>query len=495
MNQKMNRLLDKMPPADIEAEKAVLGSCMLMPEVTDEVILILTKDDFYDDANGLIFEHLTTMWESGRRFDITILADRMRAAKDWEKIGGAAYLAGIMNAVATAAHAKYYAGIVRDKSMLRQLIIVGHESVQAGYDPGGRPASEVIETAEQQMFAVVESSIGATANVTTIQEVLCEAMHRLENRQEGTLAGVPTGYAGIDNLLGGLRPKELTVVGGRPGHGKTSLGLAIAHQAAQRGSTVMVVSLEMSGTELGERMLSSVARCNLYRMRNGMLSTEERQRLVQRSAELGESPLWLDDSPSRSMAQIGAMARRQKRRHGLDLLIIDYLQLVQPENGRDPRQEQVAKMSRRCKVMARELDVAVVILAQVNRTSGDIGRAPRLSELRESGAIEQDADVVLFVHRPAEYDSSKRPDNAHDAEEAEIHVAKHRNGPTGVVKVNWFRDFARFDDRADRDAEESPWEQTWGADDEPFGDPPPQAQRQHPGANTQTTGSRQGPLF
>lgn len=442
-------ILERKLPSDVENERALLGSILLNPTVLDDVALIVDPRDFYDPAHRTLYETMSGLHEAGQRVDVALISARLKSSNQWDAVGGASGLAEIARAVPNAAHARWYAGVIREKALLRGLIEASTAGLENAFDPNGRPAALIVEEAEARVFNVVERGVALGARVVPIADVLRDTLDRIEHRREGELAGTPTGIYGLDELLGGLRPRELTVLGGRPGQGKTALGMAVAASASATGP-VLFVSLEMSQTELSERLLSMRGRVNLYRMRNGRMNPEERARIIATAAQLSAQRLWLEDSPSRTAAQIAAIARRHSRRFGLSLLVVDYLQLVSPANPRDPRQEQVAQVSRRMKELARELNCAVMVLAQVNRSSEDQRRAPRLSELRESGAIEQDADVVLFVHRPAEYDPARRPASATDAEVADVIVAKHRNGPVGTVEVNWRREYALFENRDNR---------------------------------------------
>lgn len=474
MTTNRDGILDRQLPADVQNEMALLGSILLNPTVLDDVALIVDPRDFYDPANRVLYETMTGLHETGQRVDVALIANRLKSANQWETVGGATGLAAIAGAVPNAAHARWYAGVIREKALLRGLIEASHAGLETAFNPDGRPAALIVEEAEARVFRVVERGVALGARVVPIADVLRDTLDRIEHRRDGELAGAPTGIHGLDELLGGLRPRELTVLGGRPGQGKTALGMAIATAAAEAGP-VLFVSLEMSQTELSERLLSMRSRVNLYRMRNGRMNPDERARIVATAAELSAQRLWLEDSPTRTAAQIAAIARRHSRRFGLSLLVVDYLQLVSPANPRDPRQEQVAQVSRRMKELARELNAAVMVLAQVNRSSEDQRRAPRLSELRESGAIEQDADVVLFVHRPAEYDPARRPASATDAEVAEIIVGKHRNGPVGTVEVNWRREYALFENRDNRPGSEvDHWTERQN-DFEDWGQPTPPA--------------------
>lgn len=447
-------MLDRQPPWDSEAEHAALGSMLLDPQQIDEVALIIRPDEFFDETNRTICETIFEINESGKPLDIRLLVDRLKSTGKFDKVGGAAKLAKVSGSVPNAAHSRYYAKIVHDKAMQRWLINAGTETIRDGYDApsNGLSVSETIERCESRIFEVTERNIGASVDVQDVREILLEAMETIERRRAGDItAGIPTGYRDLDEMLGGLRRKEMVVVGGRPGHGKSAMGMGLALNAAAGGANVLFVSLEMSRQEISERMLASMSQIHLSRLRNGTFRPEQQQRLVEAASRVSTLPIWIDDSPARNMTQIGAMARRHKRRQGLDILVIDYLQLVTPEKTRNAnRQEQVAAMSRRCKTLARECDATLMVLAQVNRESEGHNRAPRLSELRESGAIEQDADVVMFIHDP---ESEERQGIA------EIHVAKHRNGPTGMVELVFRRDYTRLEDRApDRfDDEQAGW--------------------------------------
>jgi len=447
-------LFDRAPPFDLEAEISVLGSIMLLPDVCDDVALILRADDFHDDAHRKIFRHMLEMHDSGRKIDPTLLVDKLKTAGDYESIGGAAYLGKILHAVPNAAHAIYYADIVREKSTYRQLIEASTEILREAYDES-LEANLLLARAEQRVFSILDQRGGA--NVSSMQDILHEAMDRLEARMRGDLmhGGVESGFAKLDEQTGGLHNSELIVLAARPSMGKTAFALGIAGNVAiHQQVPVLFVSLEMSAIELAERLLCSAARVNGHRLRNGTISQEDRMRLVETSGEISRAPLFVDDSPGRTVTEIAAAARRIRRREGrLGLVVVDYLQLVEPDNPRDPRQEQVSRMTRRLKGLAREMEVPILCLAQLNRqTEVAKDNIPRLSHLRESGAIEQDADVVMFVHREEYY---------HRGADAELHrgkaqiiVAKQRNGPIGEIDLTWQRDYTRFDTLAEQRHEE-----------------------------------------
>lgn len=439
-----SEILDRQPPCNLEAERGVLGSILLLPIVCDEVSLILRPEDFYDDANRLIFTAMRTMHDENQRIDTVLLTERLKKSGDYEKIGGAAYLAEILQSVPTAANAAYYAQIVRDKSTLRSLIHSSTEILRDAYDDAMEP-KEMVGQAEQKIFAILDSR--TAGQVTPIHDILQEAMSRLDRRLKHGHAsgGIETGFTDFDSRTGGLTNSELTILAGRPSMGKTALALNIAEYITTKlGVSTLFVSLEMSSIELADRMVCTLAQVNGQRLRNGTISNVERAKLVEKMAELSQAPLFVDDTPSRTITEIAAAARRLKRRVDLGLVIVDYLQLIEPDNPRDPRQEQVARIARRLKGLSRELKLPVLCLAQLNRQAEQSrDNRPRLSHLRESGAIEQDADVVVFVHRE-EYFATSDAERQEVAGQAELIIAKQRNGPTGTVKLHWFEDFTQF---------------------------------------------------
>ena len=440
--------LDRQPPYSEEAEVAVLGSIMLMPDVCDDIVMIIRADDFYDEAHQKLFFHMLEMHNSGKKIDPTLLREALIAAGEFDAVGGAAYLAKVISAVPSAAHAVYYANIVREKSTYRSLISASTDILRIAYAEDG-DSKAVLSQAEQRIFSILDSRGADT--VTPMKDVLHHAMDRIDARMRGEqLTGsVDTGFADLDRMTGGLHNSELIIIAARPSMGKTAFAMNIAeHVACQQLAATLFVSLEMSAIELIERLLCSVSEVNSHRLRNGSLSNDDRKRLVEKAADLSQAPLFVDDSPSRTVSEIAAAARRIKRREkGLGLIVIDYLQLIEPDNPRDPRQEQVARIARRLKGLAREMEVPVVCLAQLNRQAEDSREhRPRLSHLRESGAIEQDADVVMFVHREEYY--LRGEEKEQHAGQAQIILEKQRNGPTGEVELVWRKEYTRFEDRA-----------------------------------------------
>ncbi|MFM8434829.1 MAG: replicative DNA helicase [Planctomycetia bacterium] len=431
-------------PANVDAEKAVLGSILLKPDVCDDVALVVRPDDFHEESHQILYRHLVDLHDGGKRIDTTIVLERLRTKGDLDRIGGAPAIADMLETVPHAAHATHYAQIVRDKSMLRSLIDASTDILRDAYDSADEPR-ELLARAESRIFEILERRSSAEAK--SIDAVLEDVMVRMDARMkhEHALGGVETGFTQLDTLCGGLHNSELIILAARPSMGKTAFAMNIAeHVAISARQPVLFVSLEMACLELADRLLCSAAQVNGHRLRNGTISQEDRRRLVQKSAEISSAPLFIDDTPGRTLTEIAAVARRLKRRQGLSLVVIDYLQLIEPDNPRDPRQEQVARIARRLKMMSRELDIPVLCLAQLNRQAeASKDNRPRLSHLRESGAIEQDADLVMFVHREEYYRTSDE-ERVPVKGQAEIIVAKQRNGPIGEAKLVWQHDFTRF---------------------------------------------------
>ena len=448
-------LFDRVPPQNLDAEKGVIGSLLIDPQLSDEVVLMLRPDDFYADANRKLFTHIVAMHDAGSRIDMTLLVERLRKEGDFEAIGGAAYLAEVAHSVPVAAHAAYYAEIVRDKATLRELIHASTEILQTAWDPATEPR-QVLDYAEEKVFSVHDRR--STDSLAPIRDVLVEAFVQIDARlQHGAALGVPSGFTDLDNMTGGMHNGELIILASRPSMGKTALATNIAEQAAIHSRvTTLFVSLEMSRQELAQRMLCSQGKIDAGKFRSGMISSEDRKKLVESSAKLSEAPIFIDDTASRNMTEIAACARRLKRKEKLGLIVIDYLQLVEPDNPNDPRQEQVAKIARRLKQLAREIGVPVMCLAQLNRQAeaGKEGHRPKLSHLRESGAIEQDADVVMFIHRDEYFHTKEEAEKLGIVGQADLIVSKQRNGPTGDVKLTWHQKFTRFENASHKPYDE-----------------------------------------
>jgi len=449
-----SEILDRLPPHSLDAEKAVLGSILIDPQMCDEVALVVRPEDFYAEAHQKLYAHIASMHDQGNRIDTMLLAERLKQAGDFEAVGGAAYLAEIVQSVGAPAHAVYYARIVRDKASLRAMIHASMEILRDAYDSTLEPR-ELLNRAEEKVFALHDQR--STDQLTNMHDLLVEAFQHIDRRlQRGGATGVPTGFIDLDNMTGGLHESELIILAARPSMGKTALAINMADYAAVEAKVpTLFVSLEMSRLELAQRMLCARGKIDGRKFRSGYLSSHDHEKLVKVAAELSKAPLYIDDTPSRSVTEISACARRLKRKANLGLIVIDYLQLIEPDNPKDHRQEQVARMTRRLKGLARELQVPVLCLAQLNRQAEATKETrPRLSHLRESGAIEQDADVVMFIHRE-EVEMTREEALAQGvAGQADLMIRKQRNGPTGDVKLVWFSQYTRFEPASTRPYED-----------------------------------------
>ena len=431
----------RLPPRNLDAEKGVLGSVLLINEAIDEVGELLRAEHFYHDAHNKIYTAIHDLYENNvRGIDPVTLAEELERRGELEDIGGAAYVIDILNSVPHAAHVRYYARIVRDKWMQRSLIAACTEILTDCYEPQGT-VDDLLQSAERRVFTIVEQQ-DDTANMS-IGDILLEAFTRIDERmnKDGSVAGITTGFSDLDYQTTGLQPTELIILAARPSMGKTALVCNIAEAIAREsGKGVMLFSLEQSDLEIAERFLCITARVNGHDLRTGDLSDEQRDQLAAASDELHNLPLFIDDKPARTMSQIAAISRRQHRKEPLGVVIIDYLQLIEPEQKQIPREQQISGISRRLKFLAKELRVPVIALSQLNRgVELREDKRPRLADLRESGSIEQDADKVMFLHRPDAYDPEDRPG------EAEVIIAKHRSGPTGIVKLTWRPEYMRFE--------------------------------------------------
>jgi replicative DNA helicase len=389
---------DRLPPQSREAEQSVLGSMLRDNGVIGDVMQILRIDNFYQDAHQKIFQGIVSLYDKGHPVDLVLLANWLREQKYLDDIGGPSYLAELWETVATAANAEYYARIVRDRSIVRNLIHASTEILRDAYDQA-QPADEMLEAAERKILDVAQ--MGITGQTMTLEQALAEAYDRIDQRHTGnealTISGLPTGYVDLDEITAGLQNSELVIIAARPSVGKTSFALNLIRNIVVRDpAAVFFVSLEQSRIELAERLLCCQARVDSHKLRKGHLSAEDMQKLIDAGGILRNTKLFIDDSPGQGMLRIAANARRLKLRHNIRLVCIDYLQLIEPDNRRDPRQEQVAQISRRLKFLARELQIPVIALAQVNRSSEDRqDHRPRLADLRESGCLAGDTLVTL----------------------------------------------------------------------------------------------------
>lgn len=442
---------DRLPPQSREAEMGVIGSILRDNTALNDVQTILRVENFYFDAHQKIYQAISDLYNDGKPADLLILHETLKQRKQLEDIGGPKYLADLWEAAPTAANAVYYAKIVRDKALVRSLIHTSTELLRDAYD-GSTPVDELLGMAERKVLEIAEK--GVTSDTHDLAKTLQEAFTRIDERAGKPnldVSGIASGFTDLDMLTAGLQNNELVIIAARPSVGKTAFALNVVRYAitSEERVPVFFVSLEMGRVELAERLLSCQAKVDSFKIRKGALSADDIGKLMTAGDQLrgnardGFVKLFIDDTPAQSMLRISANARRLKLRHGLRLVVIDYLQLIEPENRRDPRQEQVAQVSRRLKFLAKELQIPVIALAQVNRASEDRqDHRPRLSDLRESGSIEQDADTVMMLHRPGRSDKSVE-DNT-----LEVIIEKQRNGPTGTVTLTYLRQYMRYENYA-----------------------------------------------
>ncbi|MFN4261719.1 MAG: replicative DNA helicase [Gemmataceae bacterium] len=435
---------ERLPPQSRDAERCVLGSILRENSVIGDVLQIIRPDNFYSDAHQKIFQGMITLYDRGHPVDLVMLAELLKEQKHIDDIGGYAYLGELWDAAPTAANAEYYARIVRDKAIVRHLIHASTEILRDSYDQA-QPADQLLEGAERKILDIAQ--LGVTGQTVTLQEALQEAYDRIDTRTQKehlSISGLPTGFIDLDEKTAGLQNSELIIIAARPSVGKTAMALNIVrHIAVDAKQPVFFVSLEQSRVELAERLLCCQARVDSHKVRIGRLNSEDMEKLIEAGDHLRQAKLFIDDTPAQGMLRIAANARRLKLRHDIRLVAIDYLQLIEPDNRRDSRQEQVAVISRRLKFLARELQIPVIALAQVNRSAEDRqDHRPRLADLRESGSIEQDADTVLLLHRPEMYEPGQ-----HDGT-VEVIIGKQRNGPTGEVTLAFVKQFMRFENFA-----------------------------------------------
>ena len=442
--QKISKSEQRIPPQNVEAEQSVLGSLMLDSNAVMKVGDFLTHRDFYKGTHKAIYSAMMDLVNRTEPIDILAISNRLREKGDLEKAGGQAYLAELVNSVPTASNVNHYAHIIQQKRILRDLIEASYDIAQLGYKED-EDIDEILDQAEKRIFGISEKSL--RQNFTAVKASLEEAFDRIDRltNQKGEPRGVQTGFLDLDNILAGFQKSDLIILAARPSLGKTSLALDIARNAAlQKGAKVGIFSIEMSREQLVDRLISAQSDVNLWKIRTGNLSStgedNDFMRIQNALGVLSEASIFIDDTPSPTVIHMRAMARRLQSEHGLDLIIVDYLQLMQPRSGTDNIVQQVTEISRALKALARELNVPVLALSQLSRAVEQRSpQIPRLSDLRESGSLEQDSDVVMFIYRE---DRDKQDSEKKNI--AEIHVAKHRNGPLGKVSLYFDESITSF---------------------------------------------------
>ncbi|MDZ4342920.1 MAG: replicative DNA helicase [Candidatus Binatia bacterium] len=441
--------LRKVPPQNLEAESSVLGGILLENEAVNQVLELLRPEDFYRESHRKVFRAIVELSDRSEPVDLITLSDFLKNRGELEAVGGTAYLASLADFVPTAANITHYARIVREKSILRSLISTATEIATRGYEEQGN-VDEFLDSAEKVIFDISEKKIKASfvAVGDMIKDTL-KTVEKLYERKE-MVTGVPTGYDDLDKLTAGLQPAELIIVAGRPGMGKTAFALNIAANAAFTGAGVAVFSLEMAKEQLVLRMLCSEARVDSSKVRSGYLGERDFPQLAKAAGRLHEAPIYIDDTPAISVLELRAKARRlvRDRSKKIGLIIVDYLQLMRGMGTASNREQEISEISRSLKALAKELSVPVMALSQLNRRVEDRSdRRPMMSDLRESGAIEQDSDVIIFIYRDEVYNKSDESKKGL----AEIIVAKQRNGPIDTVTLTFLNMYTRFENYTERD--------------------------------------------
>jgi replicative DNA helicase len=439
----------KVPPHSVEAEQSLLGALLLDNQAFDRVADLIGADDFYRDDHRRIWRHIARLSEANRPADVVTVTESIEASEDKDKTGGAAYLGALAQNTPSALNIRRYAELVRERSVQRRLAQVATSIAEDALNPAGREVGQLLDEAESKIFQIAESGARRDQGLLEIKPVLARVFERIDHLYHrdnpSDVTGVPTGYVDIDKMTSGLQPGDLIVVAGRPSMGKTALALNIAeHVAVDNGLPVAVFSMEMSATQLAMRMLGSIARVDQHKMRTGRLSDKEWGDLSEAMGKLHETPIYIDEAGALTALEVRARARRLKRQYSkLGLIVIDYIQLMSASSQGENRATEISEISRSLKGMAKELDVPVIALSQLNRAVDQRpDRRPVMSDLRESGAIEQDADIIMFIYREVVY----KPDLPEDQRAiAEVIIGKQRNGPIGTVKLTFLGQHTRFE--------------------------------------------------
>ncbi len=435
---------EKMPPQNLEAEMAVLGSMLIEESAIGYAVEMLESQSFYNDSNRRIFECIIKLYSDNKAVDMVTLIEELKKTEDLDKIGGSTYITNLTTVVPTAANVRHYAGIVKEKSILRNLISTATNIISESYDAHGE-VERILDKAERMIFDISSKKIDS--NFAPIKEIIKDSIETIDQlyQKKAHVTGIPTGFSDFDSLTAGLHPSDLIIFAGRPSMGKSAFVSSVAeHVGVKEKIPLVIFSLEMSKEQLVQRMLCSHARVNAHNVRTGFLSQSDWPRLTNAAGKLSDAPIFIDDTAALSVLELRAKARRLKSQQNIQLIIVDYLQLMQGMPGAENRQQEISEISRSLKALARELSVPVIAVSQLSRaveTRQD--RRPQLSDLRESGAIEQDADVVGLLLREEYYNPTEENKGI-----AEIIIAKQRNGPVGSLKLAFINEYAKFDNLA-----------------------------------------------
>src|SRR5689334_8191584 len=440
----------KLPPHSLEAEQSVLGGLMLDNDAADKIGDVLGADDFYSDAHRIVYRHIVHLIGDGKPADVVTVSEALASSQKLDYVGGLAYLGALAQNVPTAANIRHYANIVRERSILRQLAATATDIAESAFNPLGRSAKTVLDEAEAKVLHIAEQGSRGAQNFQVIGKLLADVVERIEtlyNRDDPSdVTGVPTGFADLDRMTSGFQPGDLVVVAGRPSMGKTALALNIGENVAlNTGMPVAVFSMEMGASQLAMRLIGSVGKLDQQKLRTGRLQADDWDRLSSALGRLNEAPILIDETPALNAIEVRSRARRLMKQYGkLGLVIVDYLQLMQASSQGENRATEISEISRAMKSLAKELKVPVMALSQLNRSLEQRpNKRPVMSDLRESGAIEQDADVILFIYRDEVYN----PDTQ-DKGIAEIIIGKQRNGPIGAVRLAFLGEYTRFENLA-----------------------------------------------
>lgn len=442
----------KLPPHSIDAEQSVLGGLLLESQALDRIAGLISEQDFYRSEHRLIFKHIVKLSEQMKAIDTLTVAEALENAGEIEQVGGVHTIGMLAQNVPSAANIARYAEIVRERSIMRQLAAVGSEISSSAYNPEGRDAAQLLDEAESRVFEIAEAGAKGRQGFHQMPELLSQVIERVETlydrEDQGDVTGIATGYVDLDRMTSGLQPGDLVIVAGRPSMGKTAFSINIAENVALfENKPVAIFSMEMGAVQLAMRMLGSVGRVNQHELRTGKLQDEDWTRLTHALGKLNDAPLFIDETPALSALELRARARRLHRQHGeLGLIVVDYLQLMSAPGHKasENRATEISEISRAMKALAKELHVPLIALSQLNRSLEQRpNKRPVMSDLRESGAIEQDADLILFIYRDEVYNSDS-PDKG----KAEIIIGKQRNGPIGAVHLAFRGEFTRFENLA-----------------------------------------------
>lgn len=436
----MTGLTERIPPQNLDAEQSVLGAMLIDKEAVVKVVEILRPQDFYRDANARVYEAMLNLFNKNEAADLITVTEELKQLGWLDLVGGVSFVAGLANSVPTSANVEYYAKIVEEKSVLRNLIQVSTKIAQMGYE-GDKDTIALLDHAEQMIFEIAQRK--TRSGFVSLKDVLMQAFERIEflHQNKGGITGIPSGFLDLDKLTSGFQPSDLIIVAARPSMGKTAFCLNIAQFASvKKKLPVAVFSLEMAREQLVTRIMCAEAMVNQQRVRTGQLTDTDWQQLTRAAGPLSQAPLYIDDSPGLTVVEMRAKCRRLKSEGGLGLVIIDYLQLMQGSRKTENRQQEISEISRSLKALAREVEVPVIALSQLSRAVEQRQeKKPMMSDLRESGSLEQDADLVMFIYRDEYYNPDTEKKGV-----SEIIIAKQRNGPVGTVELGFLSEFTKF---------------------------------------------------